>query len=160
MVDPEELRNAMRNWATGVTVVSARVGDQQHGMTVSSFTSISLSPPLLLISLERVTKTHQLVEKAGYFGVSLLARGQEHISDRFAGRHTEHTNRFDGLEIFTMQSGAPLLLDSLAAFDCKTVTTLPGGTHTIYIGEVLAARQLRNDFPLIYFDRKYREIRE
>ena len=160
MVDPEELRHAMRNWATGVTIVSARFGNHQHGMTVSSFTSVSLSPPLVLISLEQVTKTHQLVDRAGYFGVSVLARDQQEISDRFAGRHTEFSNRFEALETFSLVSGVPLLSDSLSVFDCKTVASFPGGTHTIFIGEVLAASYLSDKLPLIYYDRSYREIQE
>jgi flavin reductase (DIM6/NTAB) family NADH-FMN oxidoreductase RutF len=160
MIDPEELRQAMRNWATGVTIVSARYGETQHGMTVSSFTSVSLKPPLLLVSLEQVTKTHLLVSSSGYFGVSLLAQHQKEISDRFAGRHTEFSNRFESLQTFQLVSGTPLLSDSLSVFDCKTVTSIPSGTHTIFIGEVLAARHLSHHLPLIYFDRDYREIKK
>jgi flavin reductase (DIM6/NTAB) family NADH-FMN oxidoreductase RutF len=159
MIDPEDLRQAMRNWATGVTIVSARYGEIQHGMTVSSFTSVSLSPPFLLISLEQVTKTHHLVSSSGYFGISLLAAHQKEISDRFAGRHNELSNRFEGIQIFHMVSGTPLISDSLSVFDCKTISSIPSGTHTIFIGEVLAARQLNHGLPLIYFDRDYREIK-
>lgn len=159
MIDPEDLREAMRNWATGVTVVSARYGAIQHGMTVSSFTSVSLTPPFLLVSLEQVTKTHELVSNSGFFGISLLAQHQREISDRFAGRHTELSNRFEGIQTFQMVSGVSLISDSLSAFDCKTISSFPSGTHTIFIGEVLAARHLSHALPLIYFDRDYREIK-
>ncbi len=159
MIDPEDLRQAMRKWTTGVTIVSARDGEIQHGMTVSSFTSVSLTPPLLLVSLEQVTKTHRLVSQSGYFGVSLLAQHQKEISDRFAGRHTELSNRFEGIQTFQMVSGAPLIAGSLSVFDCKTISSIPSGTHTIFIGEVLAARQLSHHLPLIYFDRDYRELK-
>jgi flavin reductase (DIM6/NTAB) family NADH-FMN oxidoreductase RutF len=99
------------------------------------------------------------VSSSGYFGISLLAAHQKEISDRFAGRHNELSNRFEGIQIFHMVSGTPLISDSLSVFDCKTISSIPSGTHTIFIGEVLAARQLNHGLPLIYFDRDYREIK-
>ncbi len=156
--DPEELRRAMRQWATGVTVVSAINGGARHGMTVSSFTSVSLDPPLVLISLERVARTCGLVEKAGCFGVTILSLAQREISDRFAGRIADDLDRFDGLETFTLVSGAPLIAGGLAYFDCQVVATYPAGTHIVFIAEVMAARQNPGEPPLMYYDRDYRGL--
>jgi flavin reductase (DIM6/NTAB) family NADH-FMN oxidoreductase RutF len=148
----------MRHWATGVTIVSAIHNGFRHGMTASSFTSVSLTPPLVLVSLEQVTKTHQLVQHAGYFGVTILDQGQQEISDRFAGRLTEFTDRFEGLDVFTLVSGVPFLAQGLSWFDCKVVATYQAGNHTVFIGDVLAARMGEEDPPLIYYNRDYRRL--
>lgn len=148
----------MRQWATGVTVVSAQYLGRKHGMTVSSFTSLSLEPPLVLVSLEQSTQTHQLVQQAGHFGVTILGQSQREISERFAGHLTEMGDRFQGLETFTLSSGAPLLVQGLAWFDCRVVATYPAGTHTVFIGEVLAVRDEAREPPLLYYNRDYRQI--
>jgi len=159
--DPEELRLAMRQWTTGVTIVSVQYKGRRHGMTVSSFTSVSLTPPLVLVSLEQVTNTHKLVEAAGIFGVSVLNQSQSEISDRFAGRVAGISDRFDGLETFTLVTGAPLLATgALAWFDCRVVATYEAGNHTVFIGEVLAVQSSNNDLPLVYYDRDYRRLDE
>jgi len=85
-VTAEMVRHAMRHWTTGVAVVTARLDDQIHGMTVNSFTSISLEPPLVSATLAAGTRTQSLVEQTGVFGVTILSEGQADISDRFAGR--------------------------------------------------------------------------
>jgi flavin reductase (DIM6/NTAB) family NADH-FMN oxidoreductase RutF len=158
--DPEDLRQAMRQWATGVTIVTVLHEGRRHGMTVSSFTSVSLDPPLVLVSLERVTNTHRLVQAAGTFGITILDQSKQEISDRFAGRITEFTDRFAGLETFTLVSGAPLLAHgALAWFDCRVVVTYQAGNHTVFIAEVLAVKLNANGGkPLIYFNRDYRRL--
>jgi flavin reductase (DIM6/NTAB) family NADH-FMN oxidoreductase RutF len=158
-VNPEALRIAMRYWATGVTIVSSLFNDVRHGMTVSSFTSVSLIPPLVLVALEKISRTHQLVEQSGVFGVTILRENQQDISDRFAGRHTEYEDRFEGINTHTLITGAPLVAGGLAYFDCQVVTTYNGGSHTLFIGSVVAslADGLYGQ-PLVYFDRAYRQL--
>jgi flavin reductase (DIM6/NTAB) family NADH-FMN oxidoreductase RutF len=157
--DPEELRLAMRQWATGVTIVSVMHKGRRHGMTVNSFTSVSLTPPLVMVSIEQVTKTHQLLRAAGTFAITILDQNQRHISDRFAGRLSEYTDRFAGLETFTLVSGAPLLeRGGLAWFDCRLVASYEAGTHTVFIGDVLAVKANTGAKPLIYYDRDYRRL--
>ncbi len=159
-VDPEDLRLAMRHWTTGVTVVSAASRDVWHGMTVSSFTSVSLNPPLVLVSLERESGTHRLVEQVGCYGVSILTQNQKDVSDRFAGRSSLESDRFAGLDTYTLVTGAPLLVNSLAAFDCQVVASYDAGTQTVFIGEVLAVKTGAPDLPLIYFNQDYRTLME
>ncbi|GAB4488132.1 MAG: flavin reductase family protein [Anaerolineales bacterium] len=156
--DPEQLRNAMRQWATGVAIVTATHNGIAHGMTVSSFTSVSLTPPQVLISLAQDTRTHALVRESKFFGVSLLAQGQQDISDRFAGRLPDDQDRLAGLETFTLETGIPLLKGGLAHFDCRVIATFTSGTHSIFIGAVLAAQGQPDADPLLYYNRDYRRI--
>jgi flavin reductase (DIM6/NTAB) family NADH-FMN oxidoreductase RutF len=157
---PEQLRNALRFWTTGVTIVSATSKGVVHGMTVNSFTSLSLEPPLVMISLEKVTRTHGLVASAGAFGVSILSQEQRALSDRFAGRESEKSDRFDGVDTFTMETGSPILSQALAFFDCRVSATYDAGTHTLFVGEVLAAGLPGENTkqPLVYFNRNYRRL--
>lgn len=160
-VNPEALRLAMRRWATGVTVVTSEHQGNRHGMTVSSFTSVSLAPPLVLVSLENVTRTCKLVKESKVFAVTILGAHQQAISDRFAGREEppgEEADRFDGLKTYRLFTGAPLLVDGLSGFDCRVVAAYTAGTHTLFIGQVLAVRILGEEDPepLVYFNRGYR----
>ena len=158
-VEADLLRQAMRFWVTGVTVVTAAHKGVQHGMTVSSFTSLSLTPAQVLISLAQNTRTHDLVARSHFFGISILAINQQDVSDRFAGRIADEQNRLAGLETFTLSSGAPMITGGLAHLDCRVVTTLGSGTHTIFIGEVLAARNdIEDGDPLVYFNRAYKKL--
>ena len=157
-VEADLLRQAMRFWVTGVTIVTAAHQGVQHGMTVSSFTSLSLSPAQVLVSLSQSTRTHDLVARSRFFGISVLAINQQDISDRFAGRMEDEQNRLTGIETFTLNSGAPMIAGGLAHLDCRVVTTLGSGTHTIFIGEVLAARHAEDGDPLVYFNRAYKKL--
>ena len=157
-LDPEQLRLAMRAWSSGVTVVTAAYNGEQHGMTVSSFTSVSLEPPLVIISLHTESRTHRLVHAAGAFAVSILSADQRDISDRFAGRATEDEDRFRGLETETLVTGAPVLAGALARLDCRVVQVISAGMNTIFLAEVVAARGDGDDLPLVYHNREYRKL--
>src|SRR5947209_12966426 len=138
-VDPEMLRAVMRHWPTGVAILTSRYGAQAHGMTVTSFTSVSLEPPLVLTCVEQVVRTHALIEHSRVFAVSFLRDGQDWISDRFAGRDSENTNRFAGLETYTAVTGAPILADNFGHLDCAVIAAHPAGNHPIFVAEVLSA---------------------
>src|SRR6266487_5664805 len=97
-LDPEQLRHAMRAWTTGVAVVTASHDGKQYGMTVNSFTSISLEPPLISVTLKQLTHTHDLVVKSNEFSVTILAAEQKELSERFAGKVPNITNRFDSVQ--------------------------------------------------------------
>jgi flavin reductase (DIM6/NTAB) family NADH-FMN oxidoreductase RutF len=148
----------MRRWATGVTVVSAAYEGVQHGMTVSSFTSISLEPPYVLISLSRHTRTHMLVARSGRFGVTILSEAQQDISDRFAGRTPDDQDRFVDLETYTLVTGAPLLEGGLVGMDCKVQAAYEVGTHTLFVGEIIALSRITPGEPLLYYNRDYHEL--
>ncbi len=157
-VGPEEFRMAMRNWATGVSVVTTQYQGVRHGMTVNSFTSISLTPPLVLVSLERKTRTHSLVVKSGFFGITILSENQQSVSDCFAGRCGDHEDRFANLGTHTLVTSAPFIDGGLVDLDCRVVATYDASTHTLIIGEVVAFQLGNGDRPLIYLDRTYRRL--
>ena len=159
--DPDSLRDVLRFWTSGVTIVAVKHDGMMHGMTVNSFTSLSLKPALVSISLEKVTRTHGLVQKAGAFAVSILSQDQRALSDRFAGRETEANDRFDGVETFSQETGSPILSEGLAFFDCRVAAMHDAGTHTLFIGEVLAVglpSPEKSQVPLVYFNRNYRRL--
>ncbi len=156
----DQLRSAMRAWTSGVTIVTAVHGGERHGMTVSSFTSISLDPPLIIISLQTASRTHDVVVKAGAFGVTILAASQQELSERFANRKSSMGERLDGLETETLVTGAPLIKGGLAYLDCRVTQSIPSGMNTLFIAEVMAVRGDDHEAPLVYHDRDYHRLVE
>lgn len=155
-VDKESFIKAMRSWATGVTVVTARDGERVHGMTASSFTSVSAEPPLVLICANRDTRTAELISAARSFAVNILAVDQQGLSNRFAWG--DAAKRFDDLDCRDGELGAPLLAGTLGAFECRLRSAHHEGTHTIYVGEVVATHAGADKEPLLYYSGDYREI--
>lgn len=163
--DAEALRNVMRHWVTSVTVVSAyETVDKPRGMTVSSFTSVSLDPPQILVCLHKEAVAAQAVTTSGVFGVSILAEDQAHLSIRFAGYDPDYPSegdRFRGLKIIHAVSGAPLLAEALSWLDCRIQAIHDGSTHHIIVGEVLQTSLMSPDEqrqPLVYHNRNYHKM--
>ena len=154
-LDPEQLRHAMRAWTTGVAVITAIHDGQQYGMTVNSFTSISLEPPLVSVTLRKLTHTHELVEKSGEFAVTILASAQKEYSDRFAGKHPEIKDRFESVSTERLSTNAPLLKGGIAYFNCRVVNSIPVGENTLFVAEVIAAQGDGTGEPLVYHNRVY-----
>lgn len=167
-VDPELLRQAMRSWTTGVSVVTSRHEDVQYGMTVNSFTSVSLDPPVVTVSLAKATRTHYLVRLSGVFAVTILEESQWSISDRFAGKvvgapagelqHPETIERFAGIETFVLKTGSPLIAKGSAHLDCQVINQVEIGTTTVFFGQVVGVRLGEQSAPLVYFNRIYRRL--
>jgi 3-hydroxy-9,10-secoandrosta-1,3,5(10)-triene-9,17-dione monooxygenase reductase component len=154
-VNAQALRSVMRYWGTGVTIVTAQTDGERHGMTVSSFTSLSLEPALVLISLESSTRTCRLVHASRVFGVTILAAHQQALSDRFAGKGDAEPDRFQGLATRSLVTGSPLLTEGLAFLDCRVISSVEYGENTIFIGEVAAVESQEGWEPLFYYDRAY-----
>ena len=157
-LEVEQLRATMRAWSSGVTIVTAAEGGEQHGMTVSSFTSVSLAPPLIVISLQTVSRTYELVSRAQAFGVTILAAGQQAIAERFAGEGPERSDRLKDLETETMLTGAPFIKGGLAYLDCRVTQSIPSGMNTVFLAEVVAVRANDHKSPLVYHDREYHTL--
>ena len=153
--DPDKLRRAMRAWTTGVAIVTSIYEGQQYGMTVNSFTSISLDPPLITIALKRLTHTHDLVVKSGMFSVTILTAAQKELSDLFAGKMPNISNRFDSVQTETISLDSPVFKDGMAYFDCRVVNSMPVGENTLFVAEVLDARGEGEGQPLVYHNREY-----
>ena len=154
-LDPEQLRSAMRAWTAGVTIVAAAHEGVRHGMTVNSFTSISLDPAWITISLQQTSRTHALIHKSGVFGITILGLDQKDLADRFAGLSPELEDRFVGLATETYQTGAPLIKSGLAHLDCRVIQSILVGMNTLFIAEVVSAHTREAGPPLIYHNRGY-----
>lgn len=154
-LDSEQLRNAMRGWTTGVAVVTAAHDGQRYGMTVNSFTSISLEPPLIGVTLKRLTHTYELVERSGEFAITILSDKQKLLSDRFAGKVPDLHDRFEGVETETLLLNAPLIKGGLVYFNCRVVNSYPVGENMLVVAEVVAARGKEAGDPLVYHNRVY-----
>ncbi len=152
----EELRDCMRHWLTGVAVATSCFEQDTHGMTVNSFVSLSLQPPLVSVTMASLSRTHALVEKSGAFAISILSKDQQALAERFAGRIPDLENRMVGIETFTLLTGAPLFWGGLAFMDCRVIHHYAMPLCTMFIGEVVAARVgLGESSPLGYIDRHF-----
>lgn len=158
IIDEKTFRQAMSYWATGVSVVTSNFEGRSHGMTVSSFTSISANPPVVCVSLNQQARTHQLVEQSGVFAVTILEEVQGPISDCFAGRIPEEGDRFFGLDTFILETKSPLITGGIAFFDCKVFGKVTFGQNTVFFGEVVAARVSETGRPLLYSNRAYQSL--
>jgi flavin reductase (DIM6/NTAB) family NADH-FMN oxidoreductase RutF len=153
MVDPTTFRDVMAQWPSGVTVVTTLVDGAWHGMTASSFSSVSLDPPLVSVCLDRRLYSHGLISKAGVFGVNVLAKDQAEVARVFAGMVPGVEDRFAGESWTTAETGTPLLDSALGWLDCRVVHEYPGGDHTIFVGEVVAGHAARRTAPLLFHSR-------
>ena len=153
-VGPEEYRQALRRFASGLTVVTVANGAELHGMTASSFAAVSLQPPLVLVSLEKGSRTRELVLEVGSFGVNVLAEGQEAVARGFS--RSGH-KPFEETEHHFGRTGVPLLGGALAWLECHVDRTIDAGDHDVVIADVLAT-EAHNGRPLLYFNRGYRSL--
>ncbi|MGH1564984.1 flavin reductase [Mumia sp. DW29H23] len=153
MVESSTFRDVLAQWPSGVTVVTTVVDGVRHGMTASSFSSVSLDPPLVSICLDRRLYSHGLLAESGIFGISVLAKDQAEVARRFAGMSGDVADRFDGESWSTAATGVPLLDSALGWLDCRIVHAYPGGDHTIFVGEVLAGHAARRTAPLLFHSR-------
>lgn len=151
MIDPHLFRSVLGRFASGVTVITVRAGEEDHGMTASAFCSVSLAPPLVLACIDEAASMMPQLRSAEHFGVSILSEGQEAISRRFA---EVDDNRFEGVGFRRGVTGVALLDDALAHLECRIAARHQAGDHTIHIGEVLEASTLGTR-PLIYYRSGY-----
>ena len=135
MIESRQFRQALGQFATGVTIVTTRDGaGRPIGVTASSFNAVSLEPPLVLWSIGRSAFSYPAFAEAGHFAVHVLDAGQRGLSDRFAQASTD---KFAGLEVGSGLGEVPLLPGCLASFECATEHRYAGGDHLILVGRVL-----------------------
>lgn len=155
-----DLRNAFGQFATGVTIVTVRDGDGARGMTANSFTSVSLEPPLVLVSVDRRARTHLLLEQADRFAISVLTTDHQALSDRYAGRHGDLHGKFDDVPHRLTDDGLPLIEGSAASFVCRLAGAYAAGDHTLFLGAVEEMETNPEAAPLLFFRGRYRALRE
>jgi len=153
------LRAMMGRFATGVTVVAARQGPLLAGMTANAIASISIDPPLLMASINRSSETHAAIVGSHSFAVSVLGAEQQPIAECFAlPNSADKLQRFCDASWHEAETGSPILDGALAFFDCRLTASHSVGTHTIFIGEIVASGHTERDDPLIWFASRYRRL--
>lgn len=158
-INADDFKQALQHWASGVTVVTCDSATHGRlGMTATSFTSVSMNPPQILVCVNDAALTATGITESGCFAVNILSTGQEKLSNLFAGG-ASHEDRFANIAWHSGTHGSPLLDDSVAALECQLVNKMRSGTHWIMIGEVSRATCREGD-PLLYFKTNYRHLAE
>ncbi|ADV68682.1 flavin reductase family protein [Deinococcus maricopensis] len=151
-IPAHEFRQTLGRFASGVTVITADHGGERRGMTASAFLSVSLEPPLILVSVATTAQMHAVLDGVDRFGVSILHASQRALSNHFGGRPDS------ALDIPWMDhEGLPLISGAIAQLVCRKVQVVPAGDHTLFIGEVQYSRYTDDD-PLVYFRGQYHEL--
>ena len=162
MLGPDDFRRAMSHFASGVTIITAWDADHRPtGLTASSFTSVSLHPPLILVCVSQKAQSYPAIRAAGRFAVNILCTGQEAVSRRFATAPTgSGEEKFAGLEYRPGAAGLPILDEALAALECSVVHAYPGGDHMIFVAQVESGEWSDDSGkePLLYFRGKYSRL--
>ena len=157
MIDPIKLRNALGQFATGVTIITTTdETGAKVGLTANSFSSVSLDPPLVLWSLAKTANSMPVFLKSEHFAIHVLHSGQREVSNHFASKAVD---KFSSVDTETGLHGLPLLSECAARFQCKKAYEYEGGDHVIFVGEVLDYQQIEKD-PLLFHGGKYAQARE
>ena len=154
-IDQAEFRRVLGHFASGVTVVTTCEAGTCHGITVSSFASLSLEPPLVLFCIDQQSSCHAVLANADGCVVNILAEDGEWLSRLFASRDPD---KFAKVRYHVGLVGAPVLDDALAVIECRLHSQLPGGDHTIFVGEVVAVDVRSKAKPLLYFRSGYGQL--
>ena len=154
-IDEARFRQALGYFASGVTVVTTTHEGRNYGLTVSSFSSLSLRPPLVVVCIDQGVSSYSALTQASGFTINILEKGQEHVSRKFGAPEEE---KFSGVAWHPGSLGHPLIEGALASIECRQHALLPGGDHTIFVGEVVEAT-LGDGSPLLYFRRGYHELK-
>ena len=149
----------MRRWGSGVAILTTRREGGIMGITVSSFCSLSLSPPLILVCIDKKARSHPLIERHRAFAINVLKAGQERLSELAAGHAGDQGNWLEGVPHRKAVTGAPILNECLAWLDCALEAVHDGGDHTIFIGRVEAGG-FSEGRPLLYFEGDYHRLAE
>ena len=154
-IEKNELRQVMGHFATGVTIITTLTkAGQMHGLTANAFTSVSLEPPLLLISVDKKAESWPAFEESRVFTINILADDQEGLSRKFA---VSGGNKFEGVAYRIGANGVPILDGTLAYIECTLYAAYDGGDHSIYLGEIQQA-EIHEGKPLVFYRGGYRAL--
>jgi flavin reductase (DIM6/NTAB) family NADH-FMN oxidoreductase RutF len=151
-IDRSGIRKALGTFATGVTVITTRVGGELHGLTANSFTSVSLEPPVLLFCIGRARRCYEAFARTGSFSINVLNAGQRGLSDRFA---TSGADKWRELDYVDDGFGNVMFPDAAAVFSCAKREMIEAGDHMIVLGEVLRFQENAGVDPLVYCRSRY-----
>ena len=156
-VSKEEFRAALGRFASGVTIITTfdEKENRPLGITVSAFSSLSMTPPLVLICIDKDAYLHDYIRAFGAFAVNILAEGQEKLLNLFASREVE---KFKDISYAMSEMNLPLIDDALVNIECKIVSEHEGGDHTIFVGELMSVKTIDTN-PLLYFHGGYGKLK-
>jgi flavin reductase (DIM6/NTAB) family NADH-FMN oxidoreductase RutF len=155
-LDPRAFRQALGQFATGVAVITAEAADGSAiGMTMSSFNSVSVDPPLILFSIDRKSFSLTAMTEAKGYAVNILGRDQEHLSNKFA---KSLGDKWAAVEHTLGHEAAPLIAGALAHFECAPYAHYDGGDHVIFVGRVVRFMAYPDNEPLIFYRGAYRSL--
>lgn len=154
-LNADEFKNALSHFASGVTVITFSDPLRSGGLTVSSFSALSLDPPLVLFSIQKHITSHDPLLASGLFTVNVLASDQEELSNQFASSKIDKHDLIQSLGCDLGHNGVPFLKNTLSRIECEVEKQVDGGDHTIVIGRVLAAVSDDSKRPLLYYRRAY-----
>lgn len=158
-VAPTDLRRVAGQFATGVTIVSMRDGDGVRGMTANSFTSLSLEPPLVMVSVDTRKRTHRLLADVGTrFAVSILGDTHREWADYFAGRRGDVQHLFDDVPHWCTEDGLPVIEGALGWLVARVSAVYPAGDHSIFVADVEELATGPSDPPLVFFRAGYHRV--
>lgn len=149
-----DFKTVLGRFATGVTVVTTRLGALRAGITVNAFASLSLDPPLVLICIDHTSRAHDLLIQAGIFAVNFLTDQQEDVARCFASPGEQRWENYCDCATHSVATGAPVFDESLGFVDCHLLDVFPGGDHSILVGRVEALGASEGQ-PLIYYRAQY-----
>ena len=158
-VTPAAFRAACGRFATGVAIATTTDRDgRKWGLTVNSFSSVSLDPPLVLFSIDKAATSHAPFQDVSHFAVNILCEDQQALSNRFAA--VKDQDRFENVDLVANEDRAPLIRDSLCAILCETESRIPGGDHTVMIGRVVGIVMSEDPTakPLMYYGGGYLKL--
>jgi 3-hydroxy-9,10-secoandrosta-1,3,5(10)-triene-9,17-dione monooxygenase reductase component len=156
----EAFRQVMRRVPSPVTVVTAATPVEMRGITIGSFTSVSLNPPLISFNVSHKSRMHAVLLEVERFAVHLLRAEQVYLSQRFAEAGLRGSEQFAGLAYRLDGYGTPILEGVLAVLLCRPYSKLEAGDHTIFVGEVCEIETSEDGSPVLYYNRAYRAIGE
>lgn len=147
----EEIRGFHRKFVTGVTIVTASDGDQPRGLALNAFSSVTVSPAMVLVCVNKTSSTHDVLFAAKTFAVNLLSRDQLDVAKRFA---TKSDDKFSGLDWSMGEHGSPLIDNSCATLEAEISMRVRTSTHTVFFGRVLSAKS-NDNAPLVYLGSEF-----
>lgn len=157
-ITPELIKNAMRRWTTGVCILCAKFDGHHAGMTVNSFTSVSIDPALIVVTLQNESYTKNLVDKSGIFSISILASNQQSIAEVFSIKMGENKDRFLGIKTIELPGGLKAIENALDILECKVIETVDFRHSKMYIAEVTEIINGPLNKPLVYHNRGYHSL--
>ncbi len=154
----EELRAVMRHVPSPVAILAFPGPDGPRGITIGSFTSVSLDPPLVSFNIMLESSMHDVLLSAEQYAVHILSDDQVTLSQRFAVPSISSAEQFDGIAHTVGGDGIPVIDGILASIKCRSHTVVPAGDHSLFIGEVLEINEAASGKPLLYYQHSYRKV--